>query len=166
MLVIALVVFQRRTAGGDLPRTALLPAWLRLTLGVQGVLVLALGVALLVRPLDVAPLWPWSLTVLTGRAMGAWLAAIGATALQAVWENDLRRTRLFLLGYTLVGLLELVALVRYPATVQWGMPSVWVWVGFLGSLTVVGPAGLRVARRVRARQGPVAQSTLVVMRAR
>ena len=78
-------------------RTQPLANWLRLLLGLQALILVPLGAALFIAPLLTAPLWPWALTPLTARAIGAWLIAIGAGMAQSVWENDLDRVRIALI---------------------------------------------------------------------
>jgi hypothetical protein len=63
-------VRQLRIAGGDPPRQATLPTWLRLVLGVQAAILLIWGTALFLAPQTTAALWPWALTPLTGQAVG------------------------------------------------------------------------------------------------
>ena len=69
-------------------RVAPLPNWLRMVTSVVAVGITLLGAALVLVPSDVLDWWPWSLTVLTGRAVGAWLVIVGLTAGQAAWQND------------------------------------------------------------------------------
>jgi hypothetical protein len=87
-------VRQLRTPGGDPPRTDPLPAAYRATLAFLGCLLLALGLALFVAPLEVAEEWPWPLTELTGRAIGAWTIAVAGLLLAIRWENERSRIRL------------------------------------------------------------------------
>jgi hypothetical protein len=75
-------VRQLRIAGGDPPRQAPLPAWLRFVLGVQAAIMLTWGTALFLAPQTTAALWPWALMPLTGQAVGAWLIGVGVTAAQ------------------------------------------------------------------------------------
>jgi hypothetical protein len=48
-----------------------LPAWLRLVLVFTGLLQAGLGIALLLNPAAIHGLWPWSLTPITARLLGA-----------------------------------------------------------------------------------------------
>ena len=52
---------------------ALAPAWLRALLGLESLVMLGAGVALYVAPVGAADLWPWTVTPLTARAMGAFV---------------------------------------------------------------------------------------------
>src|SRR2546428_5055611 len=64
---------QIRVPGGDPPRGPAPPKWMRIVFLVQGAGMLAFGVGLLLAPIAVGAVWPWTLTALTGRAIGAWL---------------------------------------------------------------------------------------------
>jgi hypothetical protein len=75
-------VRQLRIAGGDPPRQASLPRWLRFVLGIQAAIMLIWGTALFLVPQTMATLWPWALTPLTGQAVGAWL--IGVASLRPI----------------------------------------------------------------------------------
>src|SRR5436309_1916393 len=74
---------QIRAPGGDPPRGSPAPVWMRAIVLGQGAGMLVFGVGLFSLPTVVAPLWPWALTPLTARAIGAWLIGIGFAALHA-----------------------------------------------------------------------------------
>ena len=61
-------------AGGGLPRPV------RLTLVALAVVLVGLGAALLVAPGWADAAWPWPLTPLTARAVGAWCLGLGTAA--------------------------------------------------------------------------------------
>ena len=137
MLVAAFL--QRRVPGGEPPREVRFPRWFRFFLLVEGTGMAAMGVALLAVPGTALTVWPWSLTLLTARALGAWLLAIGIGTFHAVREDDLARIRPLGGGLTFFAVLEMVALARYPGDLHWDAASAWVYVAFLASLV---PAGL------------------------
>lgn len=146
-LTLAALVAQVRAPGGDPPRTAPLQQWMRGALAVQGLLMIGLGASLFAAPDATGSLWPWPLTPLTSRATGAWLCGIGLTAVLAVFENDLRRIRAMLAAYGVVGVLEVIALARYPHTLDWRAAVTWAYVVFLAALLAVALPGLLAARR-------------------
>lgn len=137
-----LLLRQRRLAGSDPDRQVRLPTWIRGVLGVQAAILLPLGTALLIVPLTVAPIWPWGLTALTGRAIGAWLASIGVIVAHAMVENDWSRLRSFTTSYALLAVMQLLALLRFGGEMEWGTPAGWLYVAFLVSSGVVGVVGL------------------------
>lgn len=138
-------VRQTRIAGEDPPRERPIPLWLSILVGAQSVLLLVVGVWLLVGPTTVP--WPWDLTALTGRAIGAWLASLSVAAAQFVWEGCLVRLATAARAYTVLGLLQVVALIRYPGQFSWGSVSGVVYVVFLASVLVVGLGSLSLRRR-------------------
>lgn len=138
---------QLRVPGGDPPRQAPLPGWVRAILMIHALMMIPLGVALLVAPGATIGLWPWMLTSLTGRAIGAWSLALGVAAAQAYWENDWARVHVATMSYTVFGAFELIALVRYTGDVDWTKPQAWIYVLFLGSVLLVGVYGWRQSSR-------------------
>jgi hypothetical protein len=87
-----LLVAQLRRARPEPVRIALLAAWVRIVLAVQAVM-LGVGMPLLLAPTAMLGVWPWALTPLTSRAIGAWAIGIGTIAAHAAWENDWWRLR-------------------------------------------------------------------------
>jgi hypothetical protein len=144
---ILMLVIQARVPGGDPPRRAPLPHWARGVLGVHAAVLLGLGAALFVAPGDVAPIWPWSLTPLTARAIAAWMLALGASAAQAFYERDWMRLRSPLPGYGALGALALLALARFSGTPEWGEPAAWIYVAFLVSMVAFAAYAGTAARR-------------------
>jgi hypothetical protein len=128
---------QIREPGGDPPHGPAPPAWMRVVVFLQGGSMLVLGVGLLLAPTVVGWVWPWTLTALTGRAMGAWFVGLGFAALHALRESDFSRIRPLGGGYTIFAVLELVAILRYAGDVNWG-PGAWLYVAFLVSILPVG----------------------------
>ncbi len=142
-----LLARQLRAPGVDPPRLASLPKWMRLALACQGVVMLAVGIALLIAPRTSAVLWPWSLTPLTARAVGSWLVGLGVAAALAFRENDFLRVRVAFITYALLATLQFVAVARYPSALDWGLASSWMYLLFLLSIFVVGASGWLGARR-------------------
>jgi hypothetical protein len=99
------------------------------------------GVALLAAPARVAGSWPWALTPLAGRAIGAWFIALGFAAGLARHERDLARLRVAAVTYVVFGLLQAGALVRFRGDVDWTRPATWLYVAVLAALTATGAYG-------------------------
>lgn len=112
--MLAAIVLQTRSRAPALPSSRRpLPTGLRLLLTVLGAVLLVSGTALLVVPGSVSGAWPWPLTDLTARAIGAWLVGLGWAAVHARLIDDVASVRpLGLTGVTFV-LLQAVALLRY-----------------------------------------------------
>src|SRR4051812_35313785 len=121
ILLATLLYFQRRAPGGDPPREAELPVWVKAIVALQGLALVGVGIALFVAPVDVSDaIWPWKMAELAGRVMGAWLLALGFGAFLVLRENDWARSRGACVTYTLFGVLELVVLARYSDAVDFG----------------------------------------------
>jgi len=116
----------------------LLPPALRLLLvGIAGVL-LIYGVALLAVPVHAATWWPWPLTELTARAIGAWLVGLGWAAAQGQLSRDPRTVRPVALTSVAFVILQALALLRYGDALAW--PSAPA-IGFVTVLFAIGVAG-------------------------
>jgi len=142
LLMLIVVVRQARVPGTDPPRSAWLPRWIYSLLGAQAIVLVGFGIALLIAPAQTAPLWPWKLTTLVAQATASWLIALGVAAAQALFERDARRLLPASAGYLLLGILELIALARYPHHFRWGSASGVTYLIFLGTILLAGAAGL------------------------
>lgn len=124
-----------------------LPSTLRLLLvGIAAVLLLY-GVALLAVPIPAATWWPWPLSELTARAIGAWLVGLGWAAAQGQLSGDLRTVRPVALTSVGFVILQALALLRYGDALAW--PSAPA-IGFVTVLLAIGVAGgwaLALSRR-------------------
>jgi hypothetical protein len=138
---------QARLPGGDSPRQAPLPRSLVATVVIVAAALLGMGAWMLVDPLAAARWWPWELTPLTGRAVGAWLVGLGVSAVQTAVEADARRARPVAVGAIVLPVLTAVALVRYGSAVSWGTASSLVLMASLVLWLAVGLLILGVERR-------------------
>lgn len=137
---------QGRQGGADPPRLVALPTGVRLLVAAQAVVLGVVGVALLIAPTTAAALWPWELTPLTGRAIGAWVVSLGAAAAHALVENCARRLRPAAWAYVALAVLQAWALARYPGDFEWtGLPGI-LYLGFLAAILVAGLSALRLSR--------------------
>jgi hypothetical protein len=136
-----LLVAQLRQAHPDPARVAPLATWVRVVLAAQALVMLGVGLAMLLVPTVVLGAWPWALTPLTCRAIGAWAVGIGTIAAHAAWENDWWRLRPMMLSYTMLGVLQLAAVLRYPTDLAWGRAAAVVYVGFLATILLLGGYG-------------------------
>jgi predicted outer membrane lipoprotein len=119
-----------------------LPPLVRAVLGVQGAVMLVLGVAMLAAPVQVARLWPWPLTALTGRAVGAWLVGLGIIAAQS-WYADRREVAAIAFwAIAVYSALQLVVLAGFARSMHWDQAPAWCYLLFLASLLAVGMAGV------------------------
>jgi hypothetical protein len=114
-----------------------LPGGLRWLLVGLAVLLLAPGAALLVAPTWAADGWPWPLTPLTARAVGAWLVGLGWAAAHARLVDDPGSVRpVGLTGVAFVAL-EAVALLRHGDALDWSGWQAAAYVAGLAWIAVV-----------------------------
>ncbi|MGX5357648.1 hypothetical protein [Kocuria sp. KH4] len=132
---------QLRSRGPAAPpaaERAPLPGGLRLLLAAVAAVLLGAGLALLVLPAAATALWPWPLTALTARAVGAWLVGLGWAAAYARRSGDARTVRPLGVGALAFALLQAVALLRYGDAVTWaGGPGIVL----VAVLLAIGAAG-------------------------
>jgi hypothetical protein len=129
--MIVLGARQLRVAGLDPPRSQPFPAFFGRAVAVQAAVLTGLGAALLIAPVSTAGIWPWTLTPLTGRAIGAWLFGMGLGAAQAAREADFERARIAFVSFGVAVILQFVALARYGGELDW---SSIAGVGYLAVL--------------------------------
>ena len=141
-------IHQVRQSGGDPPRVASLPRWLLLALLLQGAIMFLIGGVMLVFPDLIIPVWPWGLSPLTGRAIGAWGVGIGIIALQATWENDWMRLFPTMVSYSLYGILQLFNILRFYSSIDWTVSAIFYLV-FITSIFLVGSFGMWRALSVK-----------------
>lgn len=141
-LLVYLIVGQLRLPGGDPPRRYPIERALFPLIVVQLAVVLAVGLALFVAPSTSDNLWPWTLTPLTSRAVGAWLLALAAGLAATLYERDWRRIRVAVPTFAAMPVFQAIALARYSDTVDWSSASLWIYLAYLGSLLALGVFGL------------------------
>ena len=119
-----------------------LPAWVRTGYMIQALFTLLAGIILFLVPNSIITFWPWALTPLTARAIGAWLTAFGLACTAIYRENDLPNTtgtRASLLAFCL---LQFITIGRYFASVDWTKPLAWIYVLILFIGVVASAASL------------------------
>jgi hypothetical protein len=142
-------IYQIRLQGWTPKRKATLNIWIRLLLAAQGTIMLVTGIILFLSPAISSTFWPWVLTPLTSRAIGAWLIGIGVIALQMTWENDHHRNRIAYISYAILGILQAASLVRYADEFNWSTAGSWIYVLFIISIIPVGLIGLKASRQIK-----------------
>jgi hypothetical protein len=106
---------------------------------------LAAGALLLIAPGTAEDVWPWALSPLTSRAIGSFVLGIGLAALIAARDDDPVSFRGAALAYTVLGLLELLALLIHTADPGDDEPATAVYVAFWSLVTLTGGYGLSAA---------------------
>lgn len=127
-------------------REPLAPALRALLLG-EALVLAGIGISLFAAPDTADSLWPWTLTPLTARAIGAFVIGFGGAAAQAAWENDIARLAGSAYAYATLGLLELVAVLRYPHELDGSGTRGVAYVAFAVLVLLTGVAGSARAAR-------------------
>ncbi|MEV7637190.1 hypothetical protein AB0N71_13590 [Pseudarthrobacter enclensis] len=141
---VAMLIITRRqlrgvqVAGRAASGRPVLPPALRMLLGGIAGILLLYGAALLAAPVPAAAWWPWPLTELTGRAVGAWLVGLGCAAAQGQSSRDLTSVRPVALTSLAFVVLQAIALLRHGEALRWqDAPAI----GFTVVLAAIGVAG-------------------------
>jgi hypothetical protein len=148
LLLIVFLIFQFRIPGNHLPAQSALPLWWRSIFGISGIIILAVGIALMVTPKVMGSFWPWAITPLTGRAIGAWFIGSGTVIMGMLREKDCTRIEKGLLTAIVLGLLHMIVLARYPGEVKWHTPYAWAYLAFPIGGFVLGLYGWIKARQI------------------
>src|SRR3954452_4123313 len=140
--VLILLAIQRRRPGIDPPMVLPIERRAAMAFALAAAVLLLAGAGLYVLPGTTAAWWPWPLTDLTARMVGAWLAAIGVTLVAVLHENDWARVRHTMVYLAAVGAAHLATLARYPDTMQWDDVAAWVFIVVDVSLLALAVHGL------------------------
>ena len=134
-------------AGTAVPPPAGLPVAVRVTLVALAVVLVGLGVALLVAPGWADAAWPWPLTPLTARAVGAWCVGLGVAAGHARLVDDAGSLGPVGVTGVLFGVFQTVALLRFGSELDWASAAAAGYVVVLTAVTAVGAWLLLASRR-------------------
>ena len=120
-----------------------LSAWTRRVFVAGGVVSVSLGVVLIVVPDLVSYVWPWAITSLTGRVVGAVLC-LGLAGF-GVLRDDRRGSVVTLVEVAMVmAALVAVAMLRARDQIAWNRPLAWATVAGVAVILVGG--GLLLTR--------------------
>ncbi|HRD78705.1 MAG TPA: hypothetical protein PK264_22660 [Hyphomicrobiaceae bacterium] len=111
---------------------------------ILGMMLSLAGIIMLLSPQGVIPNWPWRLTPLTARMLGAWSVGIGFALIQAARLGDEAQVRPAAPAIIVLSVLSLIALARFSDQVAWGTVTAVVILVVLINLFVV--AVIAVAR--------------------
>jgi hypothetical protein len=136
-----LIWAQHKGEGAATSRSRPLADWLRAALGLQSAMLLVFGILLFAAPVGMHSIWPWPLTPLTGRAIGAFLCGFGVAAAFAVRENDLDRLYGSALAWTTLGSLELLAVALHGDDLTASDLATALYLAFFASVLGLGAYG-------------------------
>jgi hypothetical protein len=150
MLVLSWVQTRTRRPAAEVVTVARmpLPSGLRVLLVAIALVLVGFGIALLAAPLSASALWPWELTPLTGRAIGAWLVGLGWAAGQGQMSGDADAVRPVGLTAVAFFVFQVVALLRHGDVISWTSPQ---GIGYAAMLLAIGAAGVWALALVRSR---------------
>jgi hypothetical protein len=131
------------------PGDTLIPTAYRWVLGIFGLFLLVFGALMFVFPQMVIPHWPWTLTPLTARVGGGWLAMPGVFALLSALDGRWGAARLPLESLMIAFLLVLLAVPRAWGDFDPAAPTTWL---FLGSAALLLLAILALYLSLEARR--------------
>jgi hypothetical protein len=115
----------------DLPR-----AW-RLCWGVQGLILCAVAVLMLLAPGMVASVWPWPIPPLLSQIYSGPAATFGIASLMAARRGVRAEARVFSCAMIAFGLAALAASLVHRGKFNFNSPSAWVWFAALATILVV-----------------------------
>jgi hypothetical protein len=139
------VADQLRRPGDDARVGPELPGALRRALVIEGLAMLGAGGVLLFSAGLADDLWPWALSPLTSRAIGSFVVGIGVAALIAARDDDPVSFRGAALAYTVLGLLELLALLLHLPDLEGDHFDTAIYVVSWSAVTLTGAYGLSAA---------------------
>ena len=151
--LVALIWFLNRSQ--DLPpaqyQGPLLPRPLRLVLAGVGLVTLLISLVLFVSPQLMIGLWPWALTPLTARVMGAMFALPGLVGLGIAADPRWSSARIILQSQAFSILMILLAAARAWGEFNPANPAAWLFCGGLAGLFAL-ILWLYIAMELRARR--------------
>ena len=133
-----LYVYNRRRAGG--PEGPTLPRNARVALAAAGSALVVVGLVFFVAPDVAIDAWPWTLTPLTARILGAVIVLYGgvwpSVALNGTWRGARIPLQAHALGLTFV----LIAVARGQDVIDWGNALAVVLVAVAGVMLAISAA--------------------------
>jgi hypothetical protein len=136
---------QRANQGQPLPAEARFSTSLRLATGGVGVLMLVSSAILLIFPQLMIPIWPWTLSPLTARAMAAMFALPGLVSLGVAVDGRWSSASILFQAQALSILFFLIAIVLERDEIQWSQLGSWAFLaGLLLVVALIGLAALEV----------------------
>jgi hypothetical protein len=150
LLLIRGIALQRRRPDGDAPALPL-PTALRAGIALQGGILAGLGVLMLLAPDAATDIWPWPLTPLVCRALGAFVLGVGLVALMVARDGRVVQVAGLAGAYAVLGALQLLAVAMHEPDLGGDDLATGIYLGFCGLIAASGVYGLSIAARASAR---------------
>ena len=144
LLLVAGIATARADAGGEPGRP--LPGSLRAALLAEGLVMLAIAALMLAAPEEAAEIWPWALTPLTSRALGAFVGGVALVALMVTRADRLVLFAGTAVAYALLGALQLLALALHGGDLGGDDVATAVYIAWLALIVATGTYGSSAAR--------------------
>ena len=146
-LLAAGIALERAASG---PRAAAavgrrLPGALRAALAAEAALLLFASALMLLAPGTAAELWPWALTPLTSRALGAFTLGVSLVALMVVRDDAVVTFRGTSAAYAALGLLQLLAVALHSGDLGGDGLANGAYLAFWAAVALTGAYGLIAA---------------------
>lgn len=136
------LILQNRIPASARDTTSSLPAWLQVSILLHGLSGLAAGLILFLSPQTIIPLWGWSLTPLTSRALSAWLLSFAVVDWFMFRDNDWARMKIMSVEYGVSVFFSVIAFIRYSGEVNWSSLGAAGFLAYLALMIAIGAAGI------------------------
>jgi hypothetical protein len=114
-----------------------LPLWLKIVLVVSASMQVIFGLRLLIDPSSLTSMWPWSMTPVTSRLLGASTLVSVPLAFLSVWFNRFSAARLPMIMILCYRILQLAAGFMHFERFDLSSPTTWNYFGGGGIMLVV-----------------------------
>ena len=151
-LLIAGIALERRRGRGRIepPAGRTVPPLgrgLRIALAAEGAAMLIVSALMLLAPDTAADFWPWALTPLTSRALGAFMLGVALVALGVAREEWIELLAATAVALITLASLQLLAVAIHGADLGEDELATTVYVGFVAALLATGAYALARAAR-------------------
>lgn len=119
-----------------------LPAWVKAVLIVSGLMQIVFGLRLLIDPSSLTSMWPWSMTPITTRLLGASTLVSVPLALLSVWFNRYSAARLPMIMIICYRVLQLAAGFLHFERFNLASPTTWNYFGGGAIMLIVLALGI------------------------
>lgn len=113
-----------------------LPVWVKIVLVVSALMQLVFGLRLLIDPASITEMWPWPMTAVTSRLLGASTLVAVPLALLSVWFNRFSAARLPMIMIMAYRVLQLSAGLLHFSKFDLASPTTWNYFGGGGIMLV------------------------------
>ncbi len=127
---------RKQDAGNSGEQDNIIPYTWRLIMGAFGSITLVISLFLFLQPGMLISLWPWTLTPLTARVMGAMFALPGLVGLGIALDKRWDAAILILQSQGFSILLILIASILSSQDYDWAYGGSWLFIGGLGLMLV------------------------------